>query len=370
MTVSEYTIALISAVLHDEIPPEKPDELGFDELLTFVHRHKLENICFAAVERLNGQPDETRKRKWSRSRDINLAQALAQEQEKRVLTEAFSAAGLPFLPMKGWYLRGAYPQMDFRFMSDIDILIRREDRDRCCKLMQKLGYSREWEDTGSNDSYQKAPYLHVELHYDMVGLDFKEWHLYYKNIWDRAYPAGAYEYALSRSDYYIYMVVNFAKDYQTKGTGIRSALDFYIFLERYRDELDEGYVERELERLGLRELSDAAAELAYGWFGRDAERVRPGELAAKLAQDGIYGSKRQLVQISYAEITKNHTTRLGKKMAFLLRRAFQGPEKMRYKYPVLEKAPILLPVFWIVRWCRHLDDIRQELDVVKKIGKE
>ena len=369
MTVSEYTIALISAVLHDEIPPEKPDELSFDELLTFVHRHKLENICFAAVERLNGQPDETRKRKWSRSRDINLAQALAQEQEKRVLAEAFRASEIPFLPMKDWHLRGMYPQMDFRFMSDIDILIRREDRDRSCELMQRLGYSRDRDDNGSNDSYQKAPYLHVELHLDMVSPGFEAWHQYYRNIWDRAYPTEVCEYALNRSDYYIYMMVNFAKDYQTKGTGIRSALDLYVFLEKCGDELDDGYVKRELERLGLRELSDAAVELARGWFGRNAEGTLRTGLAAKLERDGIYGSRRQRIQNSYLRLTKDRRTRTGKRISFLLQRAFPGLKRMRYRYPALEKVPVLLPVFWVVRWCRHSDDIRQELDAVKKLGK-
>ena len=367
MTAADYSRALICAALRGEKPPEKPDSLTFQEVLTFAHRHKLENICLAAIRKLETQPDAAVMREWSGFCNANLAQTIVQEQEKQRLVRAFNEAQIPFLPMKGWYLRGMYPQPEHRFMSDLDVLIHREDRYRAAQVMRGLGYSGGPGDYGSDDSYHREPFLHVELHLDLINLVLEDWNAYYQDIWERAVPAGESEYALSWSEYYIYMVVNFAKDYEGKGTGVRSVLDFYLFLEKHGGELDLAHVDRELARLGIRELAEAAVELAYEWFGQSGTGGRHAELAAKLERDGIFGSLRQNIGNRFAKMTEKSRSLRGKKISFLLQRAFPGRKLMRYKFPVLEKAPFLLPLFWVIRWCRHSKRIRQEIETLREI---
>lgn len=46
--------------------------------------------------------------------------------------------------------------------------------------------------------------------------------------------------------------------------------------------------------------------------------------------------------------------------AYILKRIFMPLNKMRLEYPVLGNKPFLLPVCWVVRWCKWLTSDRVE----------
>jgi len=56
--------------------------------------------------------------------------------------EQFIKAGIPVIALKGMYIsEHLYQDIGLRLMSDIDLLVREEDGERCLKLLESLGYS-------------------------------------------------------------------------------------------------------------------------------------------------------------------------------------------------------------------------------------
>ncbi len=369
MDPAEYTIELIRSEVNGEPVPEKPEEFGFNEVYEFSHKHKLENICYEAVKKLNNKPDENLMKQWRAQCAYNTSQMVNQEFEKQKIESSFSAEGIYYLPMKGWFLRSMYPQEDFRFMSDLDILVDKKSFDKASLIMQELGYNKANRHYGVDESFIKSPYLNVELKYDMISPEFKLWYDYYQRIWKIAWKESEYKYILEKNDYYIYMVVNLAKDYYRKGTGVRSILDFYVFLEKSGCELNRNYIKEELNKLALEDFCEDIEKLSYKWFGKREYVINDNEksdMEDKILHDGIYGSLENLVGNRLQEVSGGDKADLINRITYLRKRAFPDLATMKYKYRVLEKYPVFLPFSWIYRLGENFKRAVMEIIIISR----
>ena len=366
MTIEEYTILLIRSYVRNEKSFFQDLDSSVSDVYLFSKKQKLENICLSALKYYAIPIDRTILEKWEDSCDENFASLMMQESEKSRLTEILNNERIKFLPLKGWHLRSMYPKQEFRFMSDLDILIEKNDRKRIAKVLKENGYTVGISDYGSDDGYYYDPCIHLEVHIDMVSVEHDNWYKYYQNIWDKAILVAGYEYKLNWNDYFIYMMINFLKDYTLNGTGIRPILDFYIFLSKYRDDLDFDYINNEFKTLGVLDLANQALSLVDKWFG-DEPTIFGDKMGEKLIGSEVYGTSEELVKNRYDRLSENVTGKRKKKFIFLLKRAFPEMKIMKYKYPILNKAPILLPVCWCIRLVHYSDRARLEINTINSI---
>lgn len=103
--------------------------------------------------------------------------------------------------------------------------------------------------------YYKRPFMNIEMHRNMIDEKY-EFAKYYQNIWSKLIKSDNknYEYYLTDEDYYIYLVAHLAKHFANGGTGIRSIIDIYIYLEHKR-ELNWKYINEEFSKLQLSQFS-------------------------------------------------------------------------------------------------------------------
>ena len=68
-----------------------------------------------------------------------------------IISQKMSENNIPHMPVKGWYLRTLYPVPELRTFGDIDILIRKQDREKADKIFVQNGYNikENWEPTYS-----------------------------------------------------------------------------------------------------------------------------------------------------------------------------------------------------------------------------
>ena len=366
MRVEECAILLIRSYMRNEESFLIDSGCLISNIYNFAKKHKVENICLSALKCYSISIDSTILEKWEDSCDENFASLMMQESEKSRLTEILNNERIKFIPLKGWHLRLMYPKQEFRFMSDLDILIEKSDRKRISKVLKENGYTVGISDYGSDDGYYYDPCIHLEVHIDMVSVEHDNWYKYYQNIWDKAIFVDGYEYKLNWNDYFIYMMVNFLKDYTLNGTGIRPILDFYIFLSKHKKDLDFEYINREFSVLEISDLADQTLCLVEKWFG-DNPTILGDEMGDKLIGSEIYGTSEELVKNRYEQLSKNVTGKHKKKFMFFLKRAFPEMKIMKYKYPILNKAPILLPVCWCIRLVHYSDRARLEIKTIKSI---
>ena len=299
-------------------------------------------------------------------KDAAFAEAEAKAIRKNVLLDSaraeifarFEAEGIAHMPLKGSVLQLDYPSYGMRQMSDNDILIDAGRADDVRRIMESLGYSTEMYDTSAHDIYHKDPVYNFEMHRELVsetaGPVITR---YYADVWSRLIPreGSASEYRFTDEDFYVYITAHAYKHFSHSGTGLRSLLDTYVFLKKHPG-LDEGYIAAEAGKLGIADFERTARRLALDLFGADAavDSANGADLALPpeeremldyVIDSGTYGT--------LAHGIENDVAKHGK-LGFFIRKAFLPYRSMCSLYPVLKKAPVLLPFCWVATWVRGL----------------
>ena len=129
--------------------------------------------------------------------------------ELNEIKKAFSINGIDFMPLKGAVLQKLYPRIEYRNMTDIDILVRKKDVDKAVKVLKELAYKYD-SFSGNHYVFEKAPYMHLELHIDLIHKSY-DTSTYYNDIWDSVRihnDNNNNEYVFTDNDFYIYHIIH------------------------------------------------------------------------------------------------------------------------------------------------------------------
>lgn len=353
--VSEYLLELIRCGVSDRTPEEKPEDVDWKKVYDMAKRHGLTAMSYYAIGKLRNKPDEQLMQKWKTQNAKLLVKCINQENETRLLSEAFEKNEVPYMLLKGSVLRSLFHTPYLREMSDIDILIPKELEEKACDIVGSIGY----EFIASvihHVELQKPPYMTLELHTNLIGENYS-YHSYYKDPWFKArLTDGSYGYSLSNEDFYLFLLTHAAKHYYNSGTGIRSVLDVYVFNRAYRDSMDRDYLAAELKKLELTDFAAQIEELAQCWFSEEKLPVtdRVKDMQYYILSSATYGTSSNRNVNTIRKYMEQGKSEKSAKRAMFLHMAFLPRDEMISMFPVLKKAPVLLPFCWIVRWIRIL----------------
>lgn len=347
-----YLIKLVSAAINEAVPEESGAEIDFELLYKTAKAHEVLNTSFYSVEKLKNKPDERIYKAWQDKRNTAFHRNMIQKAELEKIKTALSESGIEFLPVKGLPVGDLYPQSDYRFMNDLDILVK--DTKSAKEVMTSLGYVPKKVGSTHHDEYLKPPFMLVELHRDLVRADSR-FYGYYENIFNRAEKLNDAEYRLSGEDFYIYTIVHLEKHYAKAGTGIRSFADLYLLNKKMLPKLNGNYIDAELKKLGLFEFCKEMSSIADKWFlYNDVEGFSEAECF--VFTSGAFGTTEHKVKA-----VKGDKGKLG----FIMKRLFPKPRTMKWIFPWLKKYPFLLPWAYIYRFSR--DGIGRRKEAVSEL---
>lgn len=352
-STGQYLVALLAAVLNKSKIPPLPSELTWENVYNLAKAHSVDVLAFEGVKDLISDETELYK-KWKKRRDQNIVQDIVQYEEQNRIFKKFYKQGIVFLPLKGFTLKKLYKQTYFRQMSDLDILIDYKDAENVKQIMELMGYDTYEYGETYNDGYFLYPYINVEIHKNMLPDDINGYE-YYSNIWKKVVPdpliPGAMQ--LSLEDFYIYYLIHFAKHYNNLGSGIRSLMDIYIYLQMFQNKMDKSYINKELDKLNLLEFCSLMERLSNHWFAQDISRRSDDtervlmEIERNIFLAGVYGSREYTKVRLMSEYKKEGE--LKSNVKYIWNRIFMSKKEFGYAYPITEKYSILIPVFWIYR---------------------
>ena len=370
----QYCIDVIRAVMRGQTVPEMPEGVTLAELFAFAKKHSVEAMVWNGLCQTNADTSGAVGQNWSNRAEMLLTQSIVQLADRDELFEALTGAGIELLPVKGSWLKEAYPQIDFRQMSDLDALIHEEDRQRARELMLELGY--EEENTGiadHHDGYEKKPYTAVELHLSLLS-DRSRHKEYYADVWQKAQPVEGSPglWRFSPEDEYIYYFLHLAKHLDNAGCGVRSILDSAVFRSTYPD-MDREYLMQEFGKLEMVQLVQDVEQLADCWFVTgESVPARLMELMGYVLGSGAYGNLENLCKAGMDELRRKYKNPLARVIAYCGPRFFLPLSAMKKDFPVLEKLPVLLPACWVARIVRMYiarpERVKQYLKLLFKEG--
>lgn len=381
----QYIVALVRSVLKNEPSPEKPGDVSFEDVFRMSRKHMLSVMTYAAVKTLQVKPEKELLTKWGESASVNTAQSVVQLAERDKIYQTLGQSQIPFVPLKGCIVKEMYPKPEYREMSDLDILVKRTDAAKVKPLMEALGYRCERFDIGEDDAYSKDPFMHVEMHHELLSTDENK--LFRKNggycaavmePWTNANKRGDYRYEMNPENLYLHMVTHLYRHFNGFGTGIRQVTDLYVV--NHACSLDREYIDHELHKIGLSEFHESILNVLKVWY-EDADPTEETDTtAAYIFGAGSYGHFSNIVENRITNMKKEDPDEKIHVIKYLLMRAFPPYEQMCSWYPLTRKSKLLLPVMWVYRLCYkgrtqfhravyELKMIKREVSEQKKNGK-
>lgn len=347
MTALEKDIISIIRGVIEETTVVISDDFDLAAAVRLCRRHGILPILYAGLSRTENKPD---KEKMSHLRRIAASCIIVDRAQLCVVDDikkAFAENGIPFMPLKGLSVKPKYSHSEYRLMGDCDFLIGRKEAERAAEVLSELGFAPK-RDGDRQSEWKSKEGITVELHTGVVSESNGDFVRYWGDGWDFARPTGegSSEYRMSSEDEFDYLITHLAKHFRNGGVGLRHFTDIYVY-EKSEPDMDRDYINEELGKLGLRDFYENIKRTLATWFMGGEEDETTARITEFVMRSGSFG------------------TADGASVSDELKRRAKGENKSRKKrllsavflpygnmcgfYPVLEKAPVLLPLFWVVR---------------------
>ena len=286
------------------------------------------------------------------------------------ISQKLSAECIPHMPVKGWYIRTLYPVSELRTFGDIDILIRKTDREKADAIFTQNGYTVKdnWEPTYT---YDKG-LLRCEVHTELMDSDLGKGEqviAYFSNALKSAESDAGERLSPQKELHLVYLFCHLAKHLYKGGAGIRMYLDIALFLKEYADILNFDKILNDFKKLKLDRFFKTVTLACGEWFKidlpfeiTDIKTESIDALKEYTFGADIFGKTRDKSIISL----RNDDA--GTKSSVLKDTFFPSSEKIEERYKFIKGRKYLLPVAWVARSVVNLKDIPQKLRFVKKVS--
>ena len=276
---------------------------------------------------------------------FNVRKCLAFEEERKALYQYLNAQGIAYLPLKGIIIKGYYPNEYAREFADNDILFASGDDKKIREFFIKRGYASEFFRKSNHDVYLKKPFFNFEMHRALFGEtgDNQKFIKYFDHYLDKTHLKEGEEHYLSKEDFYIYFTAHSYKHFHNSGCGIRTLIDYYLYLKK--EQLDFVYINEELAKLDLVDFSNQISSLSLKVFDEQPLNKAEEEMLLFIASSGTYGTLENSVDKGVKEKGK---------FKYFMYRVFPPYRLYKTMYPWAYKCPILIPLAWIMRSFRVL----------------
>ena len=332
-------IYLINCMVNKRKPDQerlnRMDMAGIYKVSSF---HNLAAVVYKSIL-LSGNEtvlDDELCRRWKEKTDKATRKNILLDIEREELFAFCEKNKIWYLPLKGVILKDYYPQDGMRQMADNDILFDRTYQKEIYYWFINRGYLAKYEES-NHDCYYKEPIYNFEMHVSLFeNIHNPVWVQYYKDIRKklRKDSVRQYLYHFSQEDFYIYIMCHAYKHYDASGTGLRTLLDFYMYLKKEENNLNWDYIKNEVKKLEIAEYEQESRILCEKLFEDTddfAEKLTKEEkrFLERIILSGTYGTKEQKIKKKLADINPDEQrVSLKTKCIYWKRRIFPKTEQM------------------------------------------
>ena len=353
-------IYLCKCAVNGTIPSKsRLNQMNMEQLYTSAKFHTLTGITAYALESAGIQEDKFRTAKEKASR-----KNIFLDIERKKLFSFCENNGIWYMPLKGSILKEMYPDFSMRQMADNDILFNEKYRSDIKKYFKDNGYSVVSYNQENHDVYEKPPVLNFEMHTSLFGQAHNQkWKEYYEDIKERLVKDSDnnYGYHFSDEDFYIYIITHECKHYTVSGTGLRSLLDHYVYLQVKQDSMDWAYISDECEKLGISDFEHQSRNLSQRVFRESSAELSDEDklMLEHYLKSGTYGTLEQYTQQKIEKFQKQTGSTSRRK--YIWQRIFPPMEIYEAFFPFFYRHKILLPVGWAYRLIRGVTARRKKV---------
>lgn len=361
-------IYLLTCAVNSITPDtEKVKAMDLEQLYRLAKAHTLRAAVFIAL-RSAGVQDRSFQQAYNKAVRKNVMLDV----ERTAIFVEFERKGIWYMPLKGSILKELYPENGMREMADNDVLYDSTRQTEVKTIMLSRGYFAESVGKSHHDVYMKPPVLNFELHTLLFGAA-SDFYAYYQNPKRLMIPdeGRRFGFHFSDEDFYVYMLAHEYKHYSAGGTGFRSLLDCYVFLQNKGNSLDWEYIHEQTKQLDIADFEREQRELAEKVFSSvtfPELTEREQELLDYYLTSCTYGTTTRAGENMVKKL--NSKSKSKTKLEYIWRRIFPDLNHMKTWFPFFYKHKLLLPIGYIWRIIRapfiRKERIKAELKALNK----
>lgn len=360
---SDFLYLLMCGV-HREQPVSKViNEMNIEEVYRISRYHALAAMTYMVLENGQNKLEGESFKDWKKEKDKSIRKNMLLDVEREKLLTFMENQGIWYMPLKGVILKEMYPAFGMRQMADNDILYDNNFQKELCIWMKRQGYKVISCGIGNHDVYEKKPVYNYEMHTALYGGEHNPiWVEYYKNIKERliADERKKYSFHFTDEDFYIYMITHIYKHFDGGGTGVRSLLDIYIYLQEKEQKMNWSYIKQELEKLRVEDFEEKVRLLSRKVFSEKLYKLteKEEELLRYFLCSGTYGTLENHVQ---RRLDKFETDKKG----YIIKRLIPDEEFYKNYVPFVYEHKWSRPFYIIFRLIRGL--LRKDRRIIREI---
>lgn len=381
---------LAVCALHDQVP-----DLGRVQrmdLQTVYHMSRFHNLtaisCMAvekAVSNINlSEKEKQLLHKWQEGKNKAIRKNLLLDSARGELEAWMEKEKIWHMPLKGVILKDMYPKAGMRQMADNDILFDASYQQEVKEYFVSQGYQVEIYKKGNHDVYQKPPVLNFEMHTSLYGGTHREaLKKYYENVRERLLenPDKKFQLYFTPEDFYVYFISHACGHHERGGTGLRTILDIYVYLERYKEKMDWDYIKKQLNILSLTKYEAILrnVSLKINAVSNDTRKVsltlEEKELLGYMSGSGTYGTRknRYMNRLKQLKSEDDNKFSVKIKLKYYWKRLVPDMEFYQRNYPFLYRHRWLIPAGLFIRAVKGIllrpKTFWQEVKTVWKISE-
>ena len=344
--VQNILIELLRVSLNEEsVDVSVKEKLTPEVLISVSNLAKRQDLAHIVAKFVHDNNVEIPCELWAKLQREEALSVYRYEQQKYALTEicrTFDESEISYIPLKGAVIRPFYPYESMRTSCDIDILIHESDLDFAVSKLESVGYrckKRNYHDV----SLFSPNNIHLELHFsikeNMDNLD-----AVLEDVWSYAELSEGKRYSLKKEFFVFQIYAHMAYHFISGGCGLKSLMDIWVLEHKMAAEYT--LAEELLKKAGIYKFAEEMSSLADKCFGIEKRDDFSDLVLGYIFKGGVYGSFQNKIAIQ-----KNKS---GNSAFYVLKRLFLPYKSMIILYPILKKAPYLLPFCWILRWVKAL----------------
>lgn len=331
-----YITSLISSVVLNTAPPAPFDNIDWIKLYKLANKHDVAVMIYPVVKDM-GLPEEAMTL-FTKNKNRIVARTTRQSIEAEKVFRTLEENNIKYIRLKGIHIKELYPAPYMRTFSDVDIYVSKEGREKTKSLMTNMGY--ELESTiDYHDEYKKDDFYIYEIHNPIVSENSFH-HDIFSEPFGKAVAVSENKgnYVLNNEYFYLHLFFHLYGHFIHKGCGIRLFTDLLVFQENIKN-VDYSFIESVLKKYDILDFYYSVQKLNNFFFfndDADSSTLKIAEFIFKCRSN---------------ESNKNDFANLGflGKVKYFLKNWFPPAKDLAFRYPVLNKAPILLPVCWLRR---------------------
>ena len=338
-------------------------EMNMEDVYQISVYHTLSAMTYMVLEKGQDILEGEIFKNWKKEKDKAIRKNILLDRERERIFAFMEEQGIWHMPLKGIILKEMYPAFGMRQMADNDILYDSNFQKPLCIWMKEQGYKVISCGRGNHDVYEKKPVYNYEMHTALYGGEHNPvWITYYENIKEKliADKKKKYSFHFTDEDFYIYIITHIYKHFAGSGTGIRSLLDVYIYLQAKEAIMNWDYINEELEKVQVSDFEGKVRHLSQKVFSKELQKLikKEEELLKYFLYSGTYGTLENHVQHRLDQFETD-------KKGYIIKRLVPDEEFYKNYVPFVYQHKWSRPFFIIFRLVRGL--FRKDRRIMKEI---